>query len=86
MSDRKVDEVLSYTEIHDRFAAGKFMGVDGKRQNADQWERFVNRLNALGPKKLLKAWRAVSQSSEEEKFVYLCRTPDSAHAKKIAYE
>lgn len=56
----QVEDLVTYMEKHNRFAAGRFNGNDGKLQLQQQWDELCKRLNSLpGPEKLVKQWQTV---------------------------
>lgn len=46
-------------EKHDRFAAGKLNGVNGKANKKKKWEELAVQLNALGPHRDNRGWESV---------------------------
>ncbi|KYN07982.1 hypothetical protein ALC62_01043 [Cyphomyrmex costatus] len=66
-------------ESHSEFAAGKFLGKEGKLHYAQQWERLTEILNSLstGPGKTTKQWQTVWRD---------LKSNASKKAAKIRYE
>lgn len=56
----QIEELVGYMEGHPMFAAGKFVGHDGKIKQRVQWEKLATILNALGGShKNDKQWQTV---------------------------
>lgn len=61
-SDKQLDHMIDFMVKHNKFASGKFQGIQGKKVNNDLWERLKMELNEIGPIKSTEQWKKVSIS------------------------
>jgi hypothetical protein len=65
-SPAQYEELASYMMSHSAFAAGKFLGKEGKVSFDQQWGTLAERLNAVsgGAQKNVAQWRTVSKRTK----------------------
>lgn len=58
-NDEQIKYLIDYMGRHKDFAAGRFLGVQGKIKLNKQWESLTNSLNDIGPTKTPDKWQNV---------------------------
>lgn len=58
-NDEQIKFLIDYMGRHKDFAAGRFIGVQGKIKLRSQWESLTNSLNEIGPTKSSEKWQNV---------------------------